>query len=159
MLNLIYNAIKFTDSGGDVYLIAESISNNTIFELEVRDTGIGIPKEKIPLIFDRFYQANDLTQAFYEGSGIGLTLVKEYLKVLNGTIDVKVRSVQEPLLLFIYPFAKPQLGPTSRRHDIHLISCLMNRKLLSPLTKMLENQRPPYLMFWWWKTMSNWLDS
>ncbi len=76
VLNLIYNAIKFTDSGGDVYLIAESISNNTIFELEVRDTGIGIPKEKIPLIFDRFYQANDLTQAFYEGSGIGLTLVK-----------------------------------------------------------------------------------
>lgn len=89
VLNLIYNAIKFTHPGGDVYLIAESISNHTIFELEVRDTGIGIPKEKIPLIFDRFYQANDKTQVFYEGSGIGLTLVKEYLKVLNGTIDVK----------------------------------------------------------------------
>lgn len=87
VLNLLYNAIKFTPPGGNVYLMAQRKDHDSLFEMEIKDTGIGISEDKIPFIFDRFYQATD--QASAEGSGIGLTLVKEYLKVLGGTIDVK----------------------------------------------------------------------
>lgn len=88
IINLLTNAIKFTPNAGNIYLIATSLENNGIFQLEIRDTGIGIPKEKLPLIFDRFYRLNENNQSITEGSGIGLTLVKEYVQSLNGSIEV-----------------------------------------------------------------------
>ena len=85
--NLVSNAIKFTPNGGDVYL--QVFKNESILELKVRDTGIGIPSDKIPLLFDRFYQVDDSTTRKEEGTGIGLALTKELVDLMKGTISVE----------------------------------------------------------------------
>lgn len=90
ILNLIYNAIKFTQSGGDVYLTTTPPSDMApdTFRIHIRDTGIGISEANIGLIFDRFFQVEDQNIPVQEGSGIGLTLVREYVKLLGGKIEV-----------------------------------------------------------------------
>lgn len=97
--NLLSNAIKFTPEKGDVYLFISKHSSAPQglkdleglerLEIEVKDTGIGIPTKKIPYIFDRFYQVDDSTTRKGEGTGIGLALTKELVKLLNGTIEVE----------------------------------------------------------------------
>ena len=82
----------------DIFILAflkdnkSKIENENIitsFLLIVRDTGIGISKEKIPFIFDRFYQVDDSSTRHGEGTGIGLVLVKELVKLMDGDIIVK----------------------------------------------------------------------
>ncbi len=87
--NLLSNAIKFTPSGGNIYiqLAVDTALNN--FTFTVRDTGVGISEDKLPHIFNRFYQADDTSTRKGEGTGIGLTLVAELLKAMNGDITVK----------------------------------------------------------------------
>ncbi|NRB53900.1 MAG: response regulator [Saprospiraceae bacterium] len=86
--NLLSNAVKFTKDGGDVYVsVAIEAGENLL--LKVKDTGIGIPTEKLAYIFDRFYQVDDSATRASEGTGIGLALTKELIKVLQGTIQVK----------------------------------------------------------------------
>ena len=89
--NLLSNAIKFTPEGGNIYLnllVAES-SGREVFLIKVKDTGVGIPPDKVDQIFDRFYQVDDSATRAGEGTGIGLTLVKELTSVLGGEISVK----------------------------------------------------------------------
>ena len=83
--NLLSNALKFTPEGGEVRLFVEPGEAGT-YRFTVTDTGLGIPKEKLPYIFDRFYQVDDSVSRTGEGTGIGLTLTKEMVGLLNGTI-------------------------------------------------------------------------
>ncbi len=85
--NLINNAIKFTEKGS-VIVETESLDNNE-FILRVRDTGIGINKKNIPLIFKEFRQISEGTNKAYPGTGLGLSITKRYVKILNGEINVK----------------------------------------------------------------------
>ncbi|NET36492.1 MAG: response regulator, partial [Cyanothece sp. SIO1E1] len=90
--NLLSNAVKFTPLGGDIYLSTEVLLDNpntSKLLVKVKDTGVGITDSKLPLIFDRFYQADDEATRKAEGTGIGLTLVKELIHLLGGTIKVK----------------------------------------------------------------------
>ena len=90
--NLLSNAIKFTPAGGNVYLSIDqvaAISGGTNLQVKVKDTGVGIPENKLPFIFDRFYQADDSATRHGEGTGIGLALTKELVKLLDGEISVK----------------------------------------------------------------------
>ncbi len=73
--NLISNAFKFTNSNGEVSV--RSIFNNNLLTIEITDTGIGIPQEHIPNIFNRFFQLDNSTTREFEGSGIGLSLTNE----------------------------------------------------------------------------------
>ena len=70
-------------------LLKEQTGQQESFQLIVKDTGIGISKEKLPKIFDRFYQTNDSTTRDYEGTGIGLALVKELVELQDGGISVE----------------------------------------------------------------------
>ena len=85
--NLISNAIKYTSEGGSVILGLNT--EGGVFKMTVSDTGMGIPADKLPHIFDRFYQVDDSYTRKAEGTGIGLTLTKELTQLLGGTIDVK----------------------------------------------------------------------
>jgi signal transduction histidine kinase/DNA-binding response OmpR family regulator len=88
--NLISNALKFTPAGGEVRF--RIFTNTTPPEqlcISVSDTGIGIPAEKLGYIFDRFYRVEDGHKHYEEGSGIGLTLVREYVRLLGGDIAVQ----------------------------------------------------------------------
>jgi signal transduction histidine kinase/DNA-binding response OmpR family regulator len=89
--NLLSNAIKFTPEDGNIYiyLVFRKRGDEDLLEWIVRDTGIGIPQEELEHIFERFYQAqNELTGSGI-GTGIGLSLVHEFVKMLQGDIHVK----------------------------------------------------------------------
>jgi DNA-binding response OmpR family regulator/two-component sensor histidine kinase len=89
LTNLISNAIKFTPDNGKVLVVAKKIApdNHPHLQISVRDNGIGISKEQLPYIFDRFHQANPIHEN--QGTGIGLALVKELLVIMDGSIDVE----------------------------------------------------------------------
>jgi DNA-binding response OmpR family regulator len=91
--NLLANAIKYTPGVGDITLQIDCLGdeNNERLQIQVRDTGQGIPVETLPFIFDRFYQVDpDIFQGNsqkQQGSGVGLALTSELIEVLQGTID------------------------------------------------------------------------
>ncbi|NCU04853.1 MAG: response regulator, partial [Chitinophagaceae bacterium] len=91
--NLLSNALKFTPAQGNVYVSISqeptTKNNYTTLVLKVKDTGIGIPENQLPHIFDRFYQLDNSHTRKAEGTGIGLALTKELVKLMNGTIAVK----------------------------------------------------------------------
>jgi DNA-binding response OmpR family regulator len=84
--NLLSNAFKFTPEGGLVNMKATIETGNLI--VEVKDSGIGIPEEKLGLIFNRFYQIDDSITRSSEGSGIGLALTKELAELHRGRLSV-----------------------------------------------------------------------
>ena len=90
--NLLSNAIKYNRDGGDVFVTVRkpdpSITTEQSVEISVRDTGIGIPENQLDNIFIRFFRIEDKRYPYHEGTGIGLTLVNEYLKLMKGSINV-----------------------------------------------------------------------
>lgn len=89
LVNLVSNAIKFTDRGGSVHVgVSYDADAETVF-LEVVDSGIGIPEDKQNLVFERFSQENMSTVRRYGGSGLGLSLVKELSQMLGGSVSLK----------------------------------------------------------------------
>ena len=91
LVNLAGNAIKFT-SHGEIVIRAESVresAKDTEVHFSVKDTGIGIPAERQMLIFDRFTQADGSTTRQYGGTGLGLTICKQLVELMGGTIGVE----------------------------------------------------------------------
>jgi PAS domain S-box-containing protein len=93
LLNLINNAIKFTEKGS--VTISAKISGKATgngqrsVEFQVADTGIGITKEKLPIIFDKFSQADSSDTRPHEGVGLGLYIAKQFTELIGGEISVK----------------------------------------------------------------------
>lgn len=89
-LNLLSNAVKFTQEGS-IELILEVIDkthDSVTLKLIVKDTGIGIPSDKLDAIFEKFSRLNQSYQGIYQGSGLGLWFVKKAVNKLNGKINV-----------------------------------------------------------------------
>lgn len=86
LLNLLSNAVKFSDPGKAVDVCVERSNENLI--LKVEDRGIGMTKEEISRIFDRFHRANPMIQSLSPGSGLGLAVVEGLLFILNGKVEV-----------------------------------------------------------------------
>jgi two-component system phosphate regulon sensor histidine kinase PhoR len=86
LVNLLTNAIRYTSAGGKVKLTVKNVEAGV--EIAVADTGIGIPAEDIPRIFDRFYRADKARSRQYGGSGLGLSIVKSIVNSHEGTIKV-----------------------------------------------------------------------
>ncbi len=84
--NILNNAVKFT-SEGSIHIHAEIKGNN--IEIAIKDSGIGIPQDKIDFIFDRFTQIDSSSTREYSGTGIGLNITKNLVKILNGKIYVE----------------------------------------------------------------------
>ncbi len=87
LYNLLSNAMKFTESGGSITVKLEPAGDHV--RMQVTDTGIGIRKEQIPHLFERFRQAEGSINRSYEGSGLGLALVKELVELHGGQISVE----------------------------------------------------------------------
>ena len=87
ILNLLSNAIKFTNENGKIEVYMKS-DNNFIY-ISIKDNGIGISKEKIDHIFQRFYQVDNLLSRGSEGSGIGLCIVDEIIRMHGGKINIE----------------------------------------------------------------------
>jgi signal transduction histidine kinase/DNA-binding response OmpR family regulator len=108
--NLLSNAFKFTPENGRIEVQADYTEQELV--LKVRDFGIGISQEQLPLIFDRFYQGQTSTHRDYEGTGIGLALVKELVEVLKGTIHVESEPQTGTVFTVHLPIGPPTQSPT-----------------------------------------------
>jgi GAF domain-containing protein/class 3 adenylate cyclase len=86
LYNLLSNAMKFTPEGGTITIKVAAIGNHCL--LQVQDSGIGILPQQIPYLFERFHQAEGSENRSYEGSGLGLSLVKELVELHGGTVSV-----------------------------------------------------------------------
>lgn len=89
MENLLANAFKFTSEDGRITVEVSQITTDQKMKISIRDTGIGISPENLSNIFDRYYQADDSATKEYEGTGIGLSIVKESVQLHHGQITVK----------------------------------------------------------------------
>ena len=87
LLNLLSNAVKFTPDGGDIHISA-AVENGTA-KIRVRDTGIGIAKEDIPVALERFGQIDSDIARKYEGTGLGLPLSKCLMEGHGGTLEIE----------------------------------------------------------------------
>lgn len=87
ILNLLSNAIKFSNENGNIYI--KIMLNNDDVDIVVEDEGIGISKDDIPYIFDKFIQVDNTFNRKNEGSGIGLAIVKSFIEIHNGKIMVE----------------------------------------------------------------------
>lgn len=99
--NIVANAMKFTPRGGHIQ--CELQRRATGFEIEIRDTGIGIPADRIHHIFERYYQVGKSGASKEQGSGIGLSLVKEYVEILKGEITVASREGEGSTFYLKFP--------------------------------------------------------
>jgi len=88
--NLLSNAIKFTEEGDKVVLHVQQVTEGVqdYLKIKIQDTGIGIPEDQLPHIYDRFYQVDNSHTRQGEGTGIGLALVKELIQLMEGRIEV-----------------------------------------------------------------------
>jgi len=89
IVNLISNAIKFTPKGGLIEIIVHHDKGGFLV-ISIKDTGFGIPSDEIENVFHRFYQVK--SDKYQEGNGIGLTIVKEFVNLMDGTVEVSSKA-------------------------------------------------------------------
>ncbi|MDX5422350.1 MAG: response regulator [Hymenobacteraceae bacterium] len=106
LLNLISNAAKFTENG-TIKLLVHCIGEKpgeVVLEFTVEDTGIGIPEEKLHVIFESFNQASNDTTRKYGGTGLGLTISRNLVEMQGGTIAVRSQPLVGSAFTFSLPF-------------------------------------------------------
>ena len=123
--NLLDNALKFTPEGGEISLSANSKSD--FIELQIVDNGIGIPKDRLEQIFDRFYQIDSSSTRRYGGSGLGLSIVREIVVAHHGKVFVESDEDKGTCFLILMPVGEPEkpgypdaLGPEPEMKGVQL---------------------------------------
>jgi signal transduction histidine kinase len=115
VLNLVFNALKFTPSGGRVELRAEKVAEE--FIITVSDTGMGIAEKNLPFVFDRFWQADGSSKRKYQGVGIGLALVKEFTEIQGGKVSVQSAEGKGTTFTVRLPYQKADVATEHKRAE------------------------------------------
>jgi PAS domain S-box-containing protein len=127
--NLLTNAIKFTPKGGQVHVLLQRV--NSHLELSVSDTGIGIPADYLPHVFDRFSQKDSSTTRAFGGLGLGLAICKQIVDLHGGSIRAASQgegkgatfSVQLPLsIVHVEDKSSPRVHPTAETPPSEILS-------------------------------------
>ncbi len=124
LLNLINNAIKFTEYGS-ILVTVEQTSSTDIEEvicIGVRDSGIGIPGDRIESIFDPFSQADNTTARRFGGSGLGLSICKSIVAAMNGNFRVESEFGKGSLFEFSIPLEKPKVRSSNDIFDSPIVA-------------------------------------
>ena len=100
--NLMNNALKFTELG-TITFACRHLADVGTFELQVEDTGVGIPPEKLPYVFDLFWQADSSERRVHGGVGLGLYIVKKFTDLLGGQIDAQSEPGKGTLITVSIP--------------------------------------------------------
>lgn len=117
LVNLISNAVKFTPVGGKVDIHIEKIisfKGNTIVKFSVKDSGIGISPEQKLKIFEAFSQADSSTSRKYGGTGLGLTISKKLIELMDGELDLVSKEGEGSNFFFSLRFNEAQLEKTAK---------------------------------------------
>ncbi len=110
LTNLVGNALKFTEKGSITVkaALAKKDKEQVAIKFSVQDTGIGISKEKLPLVFERFNQGSNDTNRKYGGTGLGLSIVKKLVELQGGNIEVKSTIGKGASFEFTIPYKPAQ---------------------------------------------------
>jgi two-component system phosphate regulon sensor histidine kinase PhoR len=103
--NLVENAVKYTPAGGKVYVIMQRMSGDEI-EVRVIDTGIGIPDEALPHLFEEFYRAPNAKTSGEVGTGLGLAIVKDLVDRYGGRIEVESAVGKGSMFIVTFPMVR-----------------------------------------------------
>jgi signal transduction histidine kinase/DNA-binding response OmpR family regulator len=154
--NLLSNAFKFTPEGGNIDFTAVKMINEV--EMRIADNGVGIPKERIDKIFDRFYQVDGSHTRESEGTGIGLALTKELVELHKGKIKVESKEEEGTTFTVLLPLGKEHLKPeeivekeiqeetTETIEETELISEIESRKEKTDIDVLLDTDKPLLLI-------------
>jgi len=110
--NLVSNALKFTDKGEVRLALGEEIENGReMLHLVVSDTGIGIPAEKLPMLFQKFTQVDSSTTRKFGGTGLGLAICRELAGLMDGRIWVESQEGQGSAFHLVAPLPRARTQP------------------------------------------------
>ena len=141
--NLAGNAIKFTASGEVVVRVEPEsrTADNAVLRFTVSDTGIGIPEDKIDLIFEPFTQADASASRTYGGTGLGLSISARLVKAMGGSISVKSAPGEGSTFIFTLPFGlqRAETGAGSGLRGLRVLVLDENATHRRILAKMLAN--------------------
>ena len=151
LLNLITNAIKFTDNGEvKVSIKLLSINKHVVFiYFEVSDTGIGIPEDKLEAVFESFSQGSVEINRKYGGTGLGLNIVKKLVEILGGKIKLESKIGQGTTFSFVLnftigdeiPFFQGKKYDPSKLANKQILLVEDNKINQMVIRKMLENKK------------------
>jgi len=154
--NLLSNAFKFTPEGGNIDFTVEKLIKEA--EIRIADNGVGIPKERIDKIFDRFYQVDGSHTRESEGTGIGLALTKELVELHKGKIKVESKEEEGTTFTVLLPLGKEHLKPDEivekeiqeetreTKEETEHISEIESRKEKTDIDLLLETDKPLLLI-------------
>ena len=124
-VNLVGNAIKFTEAGeieASVIRIPSTLESHAILRFSVRDTGIGIPRDKFQAIFESFSQGDTSTTRKYGGTGLGLTISAQLVKLMGGHIELDSTEGKGSTFHFTLPFTARTSNPLQNYQRTGLIA-------------------------------------
>ena len=98
---MVSNAFKFTPANGRIILRLKAVGEDV--EIEVEDSGEGIPEDQLNRIFERFYQVEGGSKRRHKGTGLGLTLVKEIVEAHRGTVSVRSEVGKGTIFTILIP--------------------------------------------------------
>ncbi|MBS6506815.1 MAG: HAMP domain-containing histidine kinase [Paraclostridium bifermentans] len=108
IVNLLSNAIRYTNNGGNIYINAHKEKNN--IKIHFKDDGVGIPKDSLNYIFERFYRVDESRSKDTGGIGVGLTIVKSIVDLHKGKIEVKSKVNEGSEFIITLPIIKSDIN-------------------------------------------------
>jgi two-component system, sensor histidine kinase and response regulator len=147
LTNLIGNAIKFTEKGEVLIRVTceSEIENQVSLRFTVKDTGIGIPKDRLSAIFEKFIQVDSSTNRKYGGSGLGLTISKQLVNLMGGEISVDSEVGKGSTFWFTITFEKSTMNQLMvikneiEPEELHVLIIDPDENSRTTLSKMLNN--------------------
>ena len=144
--NLLSNAIKFTSSGGKIWVKVRQPELQTV-SLVVQDSGIGIPAEALPNIFQRFYQVDGTSTRLGEGTGIGLAHAEELVQLMGGTISVESQVGKGTRFDVRLPVHQEEGVPTfQQKETVGGVDRQNNHEIQTPVNQSLATSELPQLL-------------
>ena len=146
--NLLSNAIRFTRNGGEISLKATRMQQEGQYflEIQVKDNGIGIPAEKLPHIFDRFFQAHEAHTYQNRGTGIGLALAQQLTQLMGGSLSVTSKEGEGSTFYVLLPITNHAKPPDVLLHSpskktITPLNSNTDRPIDQPMVLVIEDNR------------------
>ena len=139
VFNLLSNAFKYTLEGA---ITVEISAQGDYAVLSVSDTGVGIPESELPHMFERFHRIHNAAGRTYEGTGIGLSLIKELIQLHQGTIQVESVENKGSCFTVSIPFGKNHLPATHIFEDDTSLDIAGSNAFLQEAAALVENEGP-----------------